>query len=99
MGLGGGAASPQNFSNSHFRAQKRVIIWAKPLDFRASNGKKLYGQETSAPPPPRTKLLPYAYGYILAIYGSNGSAFVKVGMEGCEIILGREVYSIPLQFG
>ena len=34
---GGGGAAPLNFSNSHF--------WAKPLDFRVSNGHNIRARD------------------------------------------------------
>ena len=54
-----GLQPPRIFQIAIF-GQKLGNIREKPLDFRASNGRrKIFGQETSAP---RTKLVPYAYG-------------------------------------
>ena len=42
-----------NFSYRHFRKEKKSgNIRAKPLDFRASNGKKNSGKRFQTPPPP-----------------------------------------------
>ena len=56
---GGGGVTPPNCPNIHFRAKKRVIFGQNYLIFGQAT-EKLFEQETSAPPP-RTKLVPYAY--------------------------------------
>ena len=65
---GHGAAPPHIIFQIVIFGQKASNIRAKPLDFRASNGKnniQAKGQKTSAPLP-RTKLVPCAHG---ACYG------------------------------
>ena len=46
------------FANNDAFSGKKLGNRAKPLDIRANNGKNIFGQKTSAPPP-RTKFVPY----------------------------------------
>ena len=48
--------------NDHFGAIKASNIRAKPLDFRESDGENILARGLISPPPPPTKLVPYAYG-------------------------------------
>ena len=49
--MGGGGCS-------HFRA-KKTYIWAKPLNFRASNGENIWATDLSPPTPMDNWLIKY----------------------------------------
>ena len=50
-GGGAGAAAPWNFSNSHIRVENQEIFGQNHLIFGQAM-EKIFGQLTSAPPPP-----------------------------------------------
>ena len=60
-GGGEGLQPPIIFQIAIFGQKKQVVFGQNHLIFGQAMA-KIFGQETSAPPPPRTKLVPYAYG-------------------------------------
>ena len=56
-GAGGGGAS-RIFSTSHFQARNLVIFGQNHLIFVQAMEKKIFGQETSTPPPPPNETRP-----------------------------------------
>ena len=59
-----GLQPPRIFQIAIFGQKKKSgNIRAKPLDFRASNGQDIRARDFSPPPPPWTKLVPYAYDW------------------------------------